>query len=33
MKIIDTSAWIEYYRKNGKEEYKTEIKEALKNNL
>ncbi len=33
MKIIDTSAWIEYYRKNGKKKYKTEIRTALKGNI
>jgi predicted nucleic acid-binding protein len=33
MKIADTSAWIEYYRKNGRKNYKTEMIHAIKNNI
>jgi predicted nucleic acid-binding protein len=33
MILIDTSAWIEYYRKNGNEYYKKKIIPALKENL
>lgn len=33
MRLIDTSAWIEYYREEGIENYKNEIILNLKNNL
>lgn len=32
MKLIDSSAWIEFYRKNGDIHYKEEIIKALKEN-
>jgi hypothetical protein len=32
MKLIDSSAWIEYYRKDGDTHYKEEIIKALKEN-
>ena len=32
MKLIDSSAWIEYYRKEGKREYKASIFDAIQNN-
>jgi predicted nucleic acid-binding protein len=32
MKLIDTSAWIEYYRKDGEQKYKEDVIDALKNN-
>ena len=33
MTLIDSSAWIEYYRREGKEEYKSWISNAIQNNL
>ena len=33
MKLIDSSAWIEYYRKEGNKEYKAWISKAIQNNL
>lgn len=32
MKLIDSSAWIEYYRKEGNKDYKICISNAIKNN-
>ncbi len=32
MKLIDSSAWIEYYRKVGNREYKSCISDAIQNN-
>ncbi len=32
MKLIDSSAWIEYYRKEGNKEYKNWISRAIQNN-
>ena len=32
MKLIDSSAWIEYYRKNGKREYKACVSDAIRDN-
>ena len=32
MKLIDSSAWIEYYRKDGNSEYKASISDAIQNN-
>ena len=32
MKLIDSSAWIEYYRKDGKKEYKDSISSAIRSN-
>jgi len=32
MKLIDSSAWIEYYRKEGNKEYKACISDAIQNN-
>jgi predicted nucleic acid-binding protein len=32
MKLIDSSAWIEYYRKEGKKEYKDSISSAIRSN-
>ena len=32
MKLIDTSAWIEYYRKEGNKDYKAWISRAIQNN-
>ena len=32
MKLIDSSAWIEYYRKEGNKEYKNWISDAIQNN-
>ena len=32
MKLIDSSAWIEYYRQKGSEEYKSCISDAIQNN-
>jgi predicted nucleic acid-binding protein len=32
MKLIDSSAWIEYYRKEGNKEYKAWISRAIQNN-
>lgn len=32
MKLIDSSAWIEYYRKEGNKDYKICISDAIKNN-
>ena len=33
MKLIDSSAWIEYYRKEGNKEYKEVISKAIRNNV
>ncbi len=33
MKLIDSSAWIEYYRKEGNKEYKAWISRAIQNNV
>ena len=33
MKLIDTSAWIEYFRKIGNKNYKNEILQCLTNNV
>ena len=33
MNLIDASAWIEYYRNNGNENYKRDIIRNLKDNL
>jgi len=32
MKLIDSSAWIEYYRKEGNKDYKAVISNAIQNN-
>ena len=32
MKLIDISAWIEYYRKDGNKDYKAFISDAIRNN-
>ena len=33
MKLIDSSAWIEYYRREGNREYKDRILKAIQNNV
>ncbi len=33
MKLVDSSAWIEYYRKDGKKEYKNSISSAIRSNV
>ena len=33
MKLVDSSAWIEYYRKNGSYEHKLWVSEAIQSNL